>query len=351
MNHWRWAIVAMVSACAVVGAEAQEHAPTFVLPVAEVQPAEVPQRFFAATVRARYEAAVAFEASGRLLTRAKEAGSVVKRGEVLAQLDTSDLQAALEAAQAQAEQAKAQWVLASSERRRTEALFARGFVGAQQLDRDKAGEEAAKRAWEAASAQVTSRRLMVAHATLKAPQDGVVVQWLVEPGQVVAAGQPAVRIALGAERELEVALPESLAAAPQKGVAESPDGRRFVLLWREQEGAVDPISRTLRARYRFAEGTPKERPPILGEVWRVSFTPEDSRSVTAWRVPAAALDERGDGARVWRLARDGTVTPVAVTVERYGQSDAVVQGPLALGERIVAGGTHRLVAGAKVEAR
>jgi RND family efflux transporter MFP subunit len=276
----------------------------------------------------------------------------VKRGEVLAQLDTSDLQAALDAAQAQAEQAKAQWVLASSERRRTEALFARGFVGAQQLDRAKAGEEAAKRAWEAASAQVTSRRLMVAHATLKAPQDGVVVQWLVEPGQVVAAGQPAVRIALGAERELEVALPESLAAAaPQKGVAESPDGRRYALVWREQEGAVDPISRTLRARYRFADGTPKERPPILGEVWRVAFTPEDSRSVTAWRVPAAALDERGDGARVWRLARDGTVTPVAVTVERYGERDAVVQGPLAAGERIVAGGTHRLVAGAKVEAR
>lgn len=353
MNHWRWAIVAMVSACAVVGAEAQEHAPTFVLPVAEVQPAEVPQRFFAATVRARYEAAVAFEASGRLLTRAKEAGSVVKRGEVLAQLDTIDLQAALDAAQAQAEQAKAQWVLAESERRRTEALFARGFVGAQQLDRAKAGEEAAKKAWEAASAQVTSRRLMVAHATLKAPQDGVVLTWLAEPGQVVAPGQPVVHMALGAERELEVALPESLAHdAPKEGVAESPSGARYVVVWREQDGALDPLSRTVRARYRFAAFPPKDTALVLGAVWRLALPFAEADAQRVWQVPAAALDERGSGARVWRVAPDGQVTPVPVTVVHYGRHDAVVAGPLDEGARIVAGGTHRLVPGVSVvEAR
>lgn len=335
------------------GAEAGVQSGPLALPIATVRAVAAPARTFAATVRARHEVGVAFQASGRLLARTVEAGASVQKGTVLARLDTRDLEAALDAAKAQAQQAKAQWRLAQSEHKRIAALFAKGFVGEQQLDRAKASEQAAFEAMQAAEAQVRSAQLMVAHAELKAPRDGVVLAWLAEPGQVVAVGQPVVQMALGGERELEVALPESLAQNPPKeGTAISPAGEQFPVVWREQDGALDPLSRTVRARYRFATTLPKENGLVLGAVWRLALPSAEVQAQRAWQVPAAALDERGSGARVWRVAPDGQVTPVPVTVVHYGRHDAVVAGPLDEGARIVAGGTHRLVPGVSVvEAR
>ena len=351
--RWLLAVVLIMSAAVARGAEAGVRSEPLALPIATVRAVAAPARTFAATVRARYEVGVAFQTSGRLLARTVEAGASVKKGAVLARLDTRDLEAALDAAKAQAQQAKAQWWLAQSERKRVAALFAKGFVGEQQLDRAKASEQAALEAVRAAEAQVRSARLMLAHAELKAPQDGVVLTWLAEPGQVVAAGQPVVQMALGAERELEVALPESLAHdAPKEGVAESPSGARYVVVWREQDGALDPLSRTVRARYRFAAFPPKDTALVLGAVWRLALPFAEADAQRVWQVPAAALDERGSGARVWLVAPDGQVTPVPVTVVHYGRHDAVVAGPLDEGARIVAGGTHRLVPGVSVvEAR
>lgn len=350
----RWLLALGLSLGAMTVGLAQEGRSTpLAVPIATVHAVEAPLRAFAATVRARYEVGVAFQASGRLLNRVVEAGASVKKGDVLARLDSRDLEAALDAARAQAQQAKAQWELAKSERRRTEALFAKGFVGAQQLDRAKAGERSALEAWRSAEAQVRSARLLVAHAELKAPQDGVVLAWLAEPGQVVAAGQPVVQMALGQERELEVALPESLALQPpQEGMAESPAGTQFAVIWREQEGALDSLSRTVRARYRFGSPQPSDHELLLGAVWRVVLPMGSAHGQRAWQIPAAALDERGGGPQVWRVAQGGLVTPVPVTVLRYGRYEAVITGPLAEGDRIVAGGTHRLVPGVSVvEAR
>ncbi|WP_217125243.1 efflux RND transporter periplasmic adaptor subunit [Hydrogenophilus thiooxidans] len=352
-RRWVLGVALILGVASAQGAETGVQTEPLALPIATVRAVAAPARTFAATVRARHEVGVAFQVSGRLLTRTVEAGASVTKGAVLARLDTRDLEAALDAAKAQAQQAKAQWRLAQNERKRVAALFAKGFVGEQQLDRAKASEQAAFEAVQAAEAQVRSAQLLVAHAELKAPQDGVVLSWLAEPGQVVAAGQLVVQMALGAERELEVALPESLAHdAPKEGVAESPSGARFAVVWREQDGALDPLSRTVRARYRFTAFPLKETALVLGSVWRLTLPFAQADAQRLWQVPAAALDERGSGARVWRVAPGGQVTPVPVTVVYYGQHDAVVAGPLDEGQRIVAGGAHRLVPGLTVvEAR
>ncbi len=322
-----------------------------VLPLATVTAAPPPSLTLAATVRARFEAPLAFQAPGRILERLVDAGKTVRQGTLLARLDPRDLDAAVAAAQAQQAQARAQRDLAASELARTQALVAKGFAGAQQRDRAEATLKAAEATWQAVSAQLEQARLMRQHTELRAPRDGVVIAWLAEPGQVVAVGQPVVRLAIGPERELEVMLPESLAAsAPLEGIATAPDLGHYPVRWREQDGGIDPVSRTVRSRYRFIGSVPAEA--LLGALWQVTFTQQLATGAAVFQVPVAALDERGDGARLWRWHPEGAVEPVAVTVLGYGQSKAVVTGALADGDRVVAAGTHRLTPGVRVvEAR
>lgn len=127
--RWLLAVVLIMSAAVARGAEAGVRSEPLALPIATVRAVAAPARTFAATVRARYEVGVAFQTSGRLLARTVEAGASVKKGAVLARLDTRDLEAALDAAKAQAQQAKAQWWLAQSERSARCGALCKGVCG------------------------------------------------------------------------------------------------------------------------------------------------------------------------------------------------------------------------------
>jgi multidrug efflux pump subunit AcrA (membrane-fusion protein) len=85
---------------------------------------------------------------------------------------------------------------------------------------------------------------------------------------------------------------------------------------------------------------------VLGAVVATRF-PRAVGPTDSFIVPVAALDERGAGARVWRVA-DRRVEPVAVDVLGMDDSFAHVQGPLLPGDTIVALGTHLLNAGMAV---
>jgi len=360
MANWKCGTLGFAFAAALAGATgAVADSPVgfaaksepLVLPLATVSVAPQPLLTLAATVRARFEAPVAFQAAGRIQERLVNAGQAVRRGDLLARLDPRDIDAALAAAQAQQAQARAQRDLAASELARTQALVAKGFAGAQQRDRAEAAFKAAEATLRAVSAELKRALLMRQHTELRAPRDGVVLTWLAEPGQVVAVGQPVVRLAIGPEQDLEVMLPESLAASPPlEGIATAPSGTRYPVRWREQDGGIDPVTRTVRSRYHFTGLPPGEA--LLGALWQVTFPQRLATGAAAFQVPVTALDERGGGARLWRWQQGGEVEPVAVTVLGYGQNEAIVTGALAAGDRIVAAGSHRLTPGTRVvEAR
>lgn len=124
------------------------------------------------------------------------------------------------------------------------------------------------------------------------------------------------------------------------------DGRTLELRLRDVSGAVDPQSRTWRARYRVAEGG---LDLALGSVVRVAFEIGGGPGPTL-EVPIGALDERGAGPRVWRIV-DGRAEPMPVEVLALTAETARIRADLPEGSRVIALGTHLLAPGMAVRER
>lgn len=127
------------------------------------------------TVRLKREAALGFNAPGRIAAILVREGDGVGKGAVLARLDPTSLVAASSSARAEAERAEADY-------RRLVALYAKGWVTAPRV-------EAAKASAAAARARVDQAGFDVGLATIRAPAPGVVLRRPAEPGQIIQPGQ------------------------------------------------------------------------------------------------------------------------------------------------------------------
>jgi RND family efflux transporter MFP subunit len=314
--------------------------------VAAVEAVDGPVLGLSATLRARVEAPLAFQVGGRITARRVDVGQRVRAGAVLFELDPADLAEAVRAAEAERKAADSAFATAQADFQRLRDLQARGFVSEQALDRARLAMREAESRRDAAQARWAQALNARAYARLVSPAQGVVVEVRAEPGQVVAAGQTVALLARDGPREVELFFPDGV-APPQSGEVVLPDGTRRVLELREAAPAVEPLARTRRARYAVHGELPADL--ALGSVLAARFPVAAAHGVR-WRVPLAALDERGKGARVWRV-RAGHAEPVPVQVETLGDTHAVVSGPLAAGEEVIALGVHLLHAGMAVEAR
>jgi multidrug efflux system membrane fusion protein len=289
---------------------------------------------YSGEVHARYEMPLAFRIGGKLLERKVDAGARVRAGELLARLDPADV--ALQSAQADAQRA-----LAEADVRRYRDLYAKKFVSAAALD-------AKETAYRAAAAQAGIARNQAAYADLRADSAGVVAAVLAEPGQVVAAGQPVFRLARDGEREAAIDLPETvvdgLAPGAEAEVMLWADGKRYHGRVRELSPAADPATRTFAARVTILDA---DDAVGLGMTARVRFVRPGDAAIT---VPVAAVFQQdgSPGAAVWVVGKDDSLALRPVSVGAYTDAGATITGGLNPGERIVAAGVHKLVAGEKV---
>jgi RND family efflux transporter MFP subunit len=341
LRPWAALAAAALAACAPRAVPQAQPAQPWVRVVA---PQAVTAAGFGAsgTVRARVESPLAFQVPGRIVARLADAGQRVRAGQVLMRLDARDLEQALQAAQADLAAAEAAAATAQAELARARGLAAQAFVSAQAVERAELAQREALARRDAAAARLAQARNARGYANLVAPAAGVLVEASGEPGQVVAAGQPVAVLAQGEAREIEVYLAETV-PPPPSGRALAPDGRELALALREVAGAVEPLARTRRARYRVTGGGDAL---VLGAVVRVRFDGAPLPAA-AFALPVGALDERALGARVWRV-REGRVQPVPVQVDAIDETRALVRGALAADDRIVALGTHLLTEGMAV---
>lgn len=309
---------------------------------AAVAPADAAAVGLSGTVRARYETPVAFQVGGRIAARRVDAGQAVRAGQVLFELDARDLEQASQAARADSAAAEAALATARAELGRVRQLQAQNFLSAQALDRSELAEREASTRLDAARARLAQARNALDYARLNAPTAGVLVEVSGEPGQVVATGQAVATLARAGEREVEVFFPDA-ARPPASGQLIHADGAPLPLRLREVSGAVDPQSRTWRARYSVLTGGDAL---ALGSVVRAVFATPGGND-PALSVPIAALDERGEGPRVWQVV-DGRAQPVAVELVALDAERARVRGGLKVGDKIIALGTHLLTPGMTV---
>ncbi len=304
-------------------------------------------REFAATIRPRVESDQGFRVAGKVVKRFVEMGQKVKAGDPLAALDEEDLRLQKEQAEAEFAAAKMAQTQALADEKRAAELRNKGWIAQAALDRARAGGEEARGRYRRAERAVELARNALAYATLRAGADGVVTQTLVEPGQVVSAGQPAVRIAHAGEFEAAVSLPEAFAAAAGSGEATltlwSKPGVRYRAKLRELSPAADPVTRTFAARFSILN---PDAAISLGMSATLIIASPDAQPVVS--VPLSALYNQGDGPALWKVDGDGKLQLVPVTLVRYEADAALVSGGVKEGDNIVVLGVHKLDPNLKV---
>ncbi len=308
-------------------------------------------------IRARREADHAFRIGGKMVSRMVEQGSVVRRGQALAQLDPLDVKLAADAAGAGVKAAETEATYADAEYKRFKDLFNKGFVSQSSLDQKLNVANAAKARLDSASAQANVSANQAAYATLTAEQDGVVTQVMAEAGQVVAPGQGVMRIANPAEKELLISAPESkIGDFRQLGTTATPTRDLRVATWsqpdkyypakvREVSGAADPITRTYAVRITVQGADENVQ---LGMSAYAVFVGANAAETIA--VPLSSLYVKNNATGVWLIGSDGKVSLKPVTVVQYRETAALIKGGVKIGDVIVAAGVHKLREGEVVKA-
>jgi RND family efflux transporter MFP subunit len=309
--------------------------------------AESPERSFVGTIKPRIETDMGFRVPGKVAKRVVEVGQTVDVGQPLATLDEVDLK--LQAEQAEAEFRAATGVLAqaAAAEQRAKDLRGKGWTTDAQMDQAKAAADEARARLNRAQRSVELTNNSLSYATLVADTRGVVTATLIDPGQVVAAGQTAIRVARFAEKEAVVAIPETLVARAKEGMATvtlwSEPNKKYAAKLREIAPAADPATRTYLAKFSL---------PGAGEIVSLGMTGtltlSDPETERVARLPLSALYSQGGAPSLYIVDAQGDVTLKPVTVKSYESNSVVITGGVDEGAKVVALGVQKLDPAQKV---
>lgn len=304
---------------------------------------------FAGEVKARVESRLGFRVAGKITQRQAEVGQHVKAGTLLAQLDPQDYRLAADAARAQVAAAQTNRDLAAADYKRYVTLREQNFISGAELERRETALKAAQAQLDQAQAQLAAQGNQARYTTLVADVSGIVTAVEAEPGQVVSAGTPVVRIAADGPRDVVFSVPED------KVVAMRPATEVTVRLWatstemkgriREVAAAADPVTRTYPVKVSL-EGSIQ---PPLGATVNVLPQGLGHAGTPVIKIPTSALRQEGQGSAVWVLDQATmTVKSQPVQVATADGNEVVIGGGLQPGMVIVSAGVHLLAQGQKV---
>ena len=217
--------------------------------------------------------------------------------------------------------------------------------------------KAAQAQWQQARAQNTVQGNQSNYTRLLADGAGIVTSIDAQPGQVLAAGQPVVRLALDGPRDVVFSVSESQLSGFKTGdvVRVKAWGHENAVDARVRDVAqsADPVTRA----FVIKAVLPKEAQDwVLGStatVQRAATPAKATQSGTAAalhiKLPSTALRVEEGKTSVWVLdAQSMTVKAQAVEVETADGNDAVIRSGLRPGDEVVVAGVHVLSPGQKV---
>jgi RND family efflux transporter MFP subunit len=339
---WRTATVSFVALGACSAAQSAETKDqSDVAPVAvRAEPAErtVQRQLVTASgiVEARTTVDVAFQVPGKVVSVGPDEGDVVREGQLLAALDSTDYHLATDQSAALAEHAAA-------ERDRYRPLLAEGSVAPNDLER----MESAARQSAAATALARKR---LADTRLLSPISGVVARRAVERGSTVAAGQGAftlvdldvVKVRIGVpEADVDILRAGQLARVHLPALGEATFSGRVTSVG----VTADPTTRTYAVEITVPNASHRLKAGMVAEA-----TVEEGRQIMALTVPATAVVRNAEGATLLYVLDAGTkrVHGRRVTVGAALGDAVVVTRGLTAGELVVVAGQQRLREGSLV---
>jgi RND family efflux transporter MFP subunit len=279
-------------------------------------------------------------------------GARVKKGDLLAEIETPEVDQQLQQAQAQLETAEANYDLAKTTAVRWQYLLKTNSVSKQETDQAVANQAAQKAVVDSNSANVRRLVQLQSFEKVYAPFDGVVTARNTDIGALIDAGSAGVsrelfHMAAISTLRVFVPVPEVYSNAAQQGAAatltlDEYPGRLFHGRLVRNSSAIDPASRTLLVEVDVANPDSLLLPGAYVQVHLK--LPSTIRSVT---IPANTLLFRREGLRVG-VVRDGHAELVPVTIGRdYGATVEIVSG-LRASDSIVVDPSDSLESGQQV---
>jgi multidrug efflux system membrane fusion protein len=304
----------------------------------------------AGTVVPRVETNLGFRVAGKIVARHVDVGTLVKPGDLIAQLDPADYRLAVDNARAALASAEADHARAKADHERYLALRGTNVFTAQTMEQRQSLAATAQARVDQARSQLASAENNLAYTELRADTAGVVTAVQAEVGQVMAQGQGVVRVARTDELEILVGVPEHRLNTVREARAASFElwsdpGRRHAARLRELSPSADPVTRTYPARFSVVDA-----PEFigLGMTATLAFERLDAQAVA--EVPLSAIFQRGTQPAVWVVDRDqGTVELRPVTIARWRDDSAAIASGVKDGELIATAGVHKLESGQKVK--
>ena len=314
----------------------------------EIQP-YYQEASYAGEVRAHHETVLGFRVNGKIVERNVEVGDTVKPGDVLARLDDEDNTLRLTEAEAGLAAAKAERNKAAADLKRHAALLDKKAISTADYQDFVNDFDVAKARLKQAEARLEVTRNQAEYTALTSDQAGVITAVEGEVGQVVAAGQTVLRLALAEEKEVRIAVPENrlgeLKRADEISIRlwADPD-TRYRGRVREISPGADPVTRTYSAKITLLYPSPEVQ---LGMTATVTIIHRLGGTVA--RLPLTSIFQKEDQPAVWVVAADtGAVSLAPVEVAQYEQDAVVISSGLSQGQHVVTAGVHKLIPGQKV---
>lgn len=308
---------------------------------------------FAGEVRAQVESRLGFRVAGKIIKRQAELGQRVLAGQVLAQLDPQDYKLAADAARAQLRAAETNRDLAAADFKRYKELKDQNFISSAELERRETTLKAAQAQYEQAQSQLAMQGNQASYASLVADVAGVVTALEADPGQVVAAGTPVVRIAADGLRDAVFSVPEDKVTLFRPGMPVKVRGwnqdTQLAAKVREVGASADPVTRTYMVKVSLeARDT---TPPLGATVYVVpqGLGAAGTEGLQVIKLPTSALRQEGKATAVWVLDKASmTVRSQTIQIATADGNEAVIAAGLQPGMLVVSAGVHVLSPGQKV---
>jgi RND family efflux transporter MFP subunit len=289
------------------------------------------------TLQGFVQSPIAARASGYLRRWYKDIGSRVEKGELLAEIETPEIDQQLSQALAARQQAASSLALAKSTVERWEALRKKDAVSQQELDERRSGDVQARANLAAADANVERLRQMEGFKRVVAPFAGVITRRNVDVGDLIDAGSGRILFLLAQTDPLRVYVnvPQSYAQLVKAGqeVAVTQGelaGETFRGKVARTSASIDASTRTMQVEIALPNRDGKLLP---GAYVQVSLPLQSSQAMA---IPTNTLMFRGEGMRVAIVDASGRIRLAPVRIGRnYGETVEVLDGVTATDQLVL----------------
>jgi RND family efflux transporter MFP subunit len=291
-------------------------------------------------LQAYEESPIFARTNGYLLRWYKDMGSKVEKGELLAAIDTPEVDQELSQARANRDQVKSALGLAKISADRWANLRKSDSVSQQEADQQSSGYQQAQANLEAADANVRRLEQLESFKNVYAPFSGVLTRRNVDPGALInsgagVAGRELFDIARVDPLRVYVSVPQAYAPSMKVGVKavvtlqEFP-GQKFLGTIVRTADAIDPATRTLNTEVDVPNKDGKLLPGSFGQVHFATGT-----SVPRITIPVNAMLFRAEGPQVAVVDKDGRVHLKRINIGRDFGATLEILGGVEASDQII----------------